>query len=432
MNIRTGRRTFIKGVTAAGAVAVGPWIAARPAWSQHSSIKIGVIEPLSGPIAYVGETFVAAARFGAYRLNRAGGVLGRQVEIVPADSELKPDVATRRANDLLYREKVEVLAVGPGSAVAKAVSQIANRNGKIFVTYASEAAELTGEEFQDTTFRCCLNTDMHSRMLALYFTRMAKQKPTRFYLLNEDYNFGHAFAEGFKKAFDRMKAPNQSIVGEEYHPLQNVQDFAPYVTKIMASGAEVVITGDWGQDLRLLLQQGKSLGWKVKTGGFYLNDPIVLQAVQGAAVGHITADAYQVTLDTPENKAFIREWREYYPDAPISYKYPNAAVIHTVSAILWLGDVIKRAGTLDTARLIQTWEGARFAAILGDVEMRACDHQMQSPGLISEILDPEQIPAEIRYYGDAFPYIGRPTRIPKEELAVIPKDTGNPRCARGG
>lgn len=429
MNIRTGRRTFVKGVAAASAVAAGPWIAARPAWSQNSSIKIGVIEPLSGPVTYVGELFVAAARFGAYKLNQAGGVLGRQVEIVPADSELKPDVATRRANDLLYREKVDILAVGPGSAVAKAVSQVANRNRKIFITYASEASELTGEEFLDTTFRCCLNTDMHSRMLAVYFTRIAKQKPTRFYLLNEDYNFGHACAEGFKKAFDKVKAPNQSIVGEEYHPLQKVQDFGPYVTKVMASGAEVVITGDWGQDLRLLLQQGKSLGWKVKTGEYYLNDPIVLQAVKEAAVGHITADVYHVTLDTPENRAYIREWRDHYPDAPISYKYPDLVVSHTVNAILWIGDVIKRAGTLDTAKLIHTWEGARFAAIWGDVEMRACDHQMQSPGFVSEVLDPEQIPAEIRYFGSAFPYIGKPTRISKEELSVLPKDTGNPRCA---
>ncbi|MGF6546183.1 ABC transporter substrate-binding protein [Paraburkholderia youngii] len=426
MNIRTGRRTFVRGVAAAGAVAVGPWNVSRHAWSQSSSIKIGVIEPLSGPVAYIGGAVVAAARFGAYKLNRTGGVLGRQVEIVAADSELKPDVATRRANDLLYREKVDVLAVGPGSAVAKAVSQVANLNRKLFVTYASEAAELTGEEFLDTTFRCCLNTDMHSRILAFYFTRMAKRKPARFYLLNQDYNFGHACAEGFKKAFDKMKAPNQSIVADEYHPLQKVQDFGPYVTKIMASGAEVVITGDWGQDLRLLLQQGKSLGWKVKTGGYFLSDPTVLQAVKDAAVGHITANVYHTTLDTPENMADIREWRDYYPDAPISYKYPDLIV---VSAILWIGDVIKRAGTLDTARLISTWEGDRFAAVWGDVEMRACDHQMQTPAFVSEILEPEQIPVEIRYYGNAFPYIGRPTRIPKDELTVIPKDTGNRRCA---
>jgi branched-chain amino acid transport system substrate-binding protein len=429
VDIRTDRRTFIKGMAAATAVAAGPWIAVRPVRSQNASIKIGMIEPLSGPVAYSGELFVAAARFGAYKLNRAGGVIGRQVEIVPVDSELKPDVATRRANELLFRERVDILAVGPGSAVAKAVSQVANRNRKIFVTYASEAAELTGEEFLATTFRCCMNTDMHSRMLALYFTKIAKQKPEKFYLLNEDYNFGHACAEGFKKAFENLKAPNQGIVGEEYHPLQKVQDFGPYVTKIMASGAEIVITGDWGQDLRLLLQQGMSLGWKAKTGGYYLDDPVVLQAVKGAAVGHITAGVYSPTLETPENKAFVREWREHYPDAPLNYRYPNLSVSHTVNAILWIGDVIKRAGTLDTAKLIQAWEGAKLAAMWGDVEMRACDHQMQSPGFVSEIYDPEQIPADIRYYGNAFPYIGKSTRIAKEELTVTTKDTGNARCA---
>ena len=192
---------------------------------------------------------MAGVKFAANKLNQAGGVLGRKVEIVPADSELKPDVATRRANDLLFGEKVDILAMGTGSSVAKAVSQVANQNRKIFISYATEAAELTGEEFFDTTFRCCLNTDMHSGMLAVYFAKMAPQKPTKFYLLNQDYNFGRACADGFKKIFNRVKAPNQSIVGEEYHPLQKVQDFGPYITKIMASGAEVVITGDWGQDL---------------------------------------------------------------------------------------------------------------------------------------------------------------------------------------
>jgi branched-chain amino acid transport system substrate-binding protein len=429
MDIRTGRRTFIKGIAAASAVAAGPWIAVRPARSQTASIRIGMIEPLSGPVAYSGELFVAAARFAAYQLNRAGGALGRQVEIVPADSELKPDVATRRANELLFREKVDMLAVGPGSAVAKAVSQVAHRNRKIFVTYASEAAELTGEDFLDTTFRCCMNTEMHSRMLALYFTRMVKEKPDRFYLLNEDYNFGHACAEGFKRAFEKLKVPNQNIVGEDYHPLQKVQDFGPYVTKIMASGAQTVITGDWGQDLRLLLQQGTSLGWKAKTGGYYLDDAVVLQAVKDAAVGHVTAGVYSLALETPANKAFIRQWREHYPDAPLNYRYPNLSVSHTVNAILWLGDVVNRAGSLDTDKLIHAWEGAKFAAMWGDVEMRACDHQMQSPGFVSEIAGPDHIPADIRYYGNAFPYIGKSTRIAQEDLTVAPQDTGNTRCA---
>ena len=428
MSKRISRRSFLKGAAVTGAAAIGPWVITRPGWSQTGPIKIGITEPLSGPVTYVGENFTAAAKFAAYKLNQAGGVLWRQVEIVPADSELKPDVATRRANDLLFGEKVDILAMGTGSSIAKAVSQVANQNRKIFISYSTEAAEFTGEEFFDTSFRCCLNTDMHSGMLAVYFAKTAPQKPTKLYLLNQDYNFGRACADGFKKSFNRVKGPNQTIVGEEYHPLQKVQDFAPYITKIMASGAEVVVTGDWGQDLRLLLQQGKALGWKVKTGEYFLDDPVVLQAVKDAAVGHITADAYHLTIDTPQNKAYIDEWRKHYPNAPISYKYPEDALTRCVNAILWAGDVINRAGSLDTDKLIKTWEGAKFKAIWGEVEMRACDHQMQTSGCVSEILEPDKIPADVRYFGSEFPHIGRPTRISMHDMSVPPKETGNKRC----
>jgi branched-chain amino acid transport system substrate-binding protein len=428
MTKRINRRSFLKGAAAAGASAVGPWVIVRPGWSQTGPIKIGITDPLSGPVTYVGEANVAAARFAADKLNKAGGVLGRKVEIVAADSELKPDVATRRANDLLLGDKVDVLAMGTGSAVAKAVSQVANQNRKIFISYGTEASELTGEEFFDTTFRCCLNTDMHSGMLAVYFAKTAPQKPTKIYLLNQDYNFGRACADGFKKFFSRVKGPNQSIVGEEYHPLQKVQDFGPYITKIEASGAEVVITGDWGQDLRLLLQQGKGLGWKVRTGQYFLNDPVVMQAVKEAAVGHITADAYHITIDTPENKAYLQEWRKFYPNAPLSYKYPDFVVTRAVNAVLWIGDVINRAGSLDTDKLIKTWEGAKFKAVWGEVEMRACDHQMQTPGFVSQVLEPDQIPSDVRYWGNEFPYIGKPTRIAMQDTTVPPKETGNKRC----
>ena len=427
MTKRINRRSFLKGAAAA-ASAVGPWVIVRPGWSQTGPIKIGITDPLSGPVTYVGEANVAAAKFAADKLNKAGGVLGRKVEIVAADSELKPDVATRRANDLLLGDKVDVLAMGTGSAVAKAVSQVANQNRKIFISYGTEASELTGEEFFDTTFRCCLNTDMHSGMLAVYFGKTAPQKPTKIYLLNQDYNFGRACADGFKKFFIRVKGPNQSIVGEEYHPLQKVQDFGPSITKIEASGAEVVITGDWGQDLRLLLQQGKGLGWKVRTGQYFLNDPVVMQAVKEAAVGHITADAYHITIDTPENKAYLQEWRKFYPNAPLSYKYPDFVVTRAVNAILWIGDVINRAGSLDTDKLIKTWEAAKFKAVWGEVEMRACDHQMLTPGFVSQVLEPDQIPSDVRYWGNEFPYIGKPARIAMQDTTVPPKETGNKRC----
>ncbi|HXG05279.1 MAG TPA: ABC transporter substrate-binding protein [Candidatus Binatia bacterium] len=423
------RRTFLRRATAAAAVAGAPAALLRPGWAQTGSIKLGILEPQSGPVKYVGDNNIAAYRFAAERLNQAGGLLGRSVEIVVADSELKPDVATRRANDLVLADKVDFLVVNTGSNIAKAVSQVAHQHRKVFFSTGTEAAELTGEEFFPTTFRCCLNTDMHSAQLAVYFARMAPQKYTRFYLLNQDYNFGHAAAEGFKKKFNRIKAPNQQIVGEEYHPLQKTQDFGPYITKIMASGAEVVMTGNWGQDLRLLLQQGASLGWKVKVGNYFLNDPTVLQAVGKAAVGHVTADAYLITVDTPENREFLKAWRARYPDAPVGYRYPDLTIARSFYAVLWLGDVVKRAGGVDTDRVIKAWEGAKFKTAWGEVEMRACDHQMLTQGYVAEIMEPEKIPAAIRYFGAEFPYIGPATLIPREEMTVPPRETGNKRCA---
>jgi branched-chain amino acid transport system substrate-binding protein len=427
MQQRMSRRAFLKGV--AGAAATGPFVITRAGWAQTGSIKLGIVEPQSGPVKYVGDNNIAGFRFAVERVNAAGGVLGRKLDLVIADSELKPDVATRRANDLVLGEKVDFLVVNTGSNIAKAVSQVANQHKKIFVSTGTEAAELTGEEFFETTFRTCLNTDMHSAQLAVYFAKLAPQKYTKFYLLNQDYNFGRAAADGFRKKFNKIKAANQTIVGEEYHPLQKVQDFGPYITKIMASGAEVVMTGDWGQDLRLLIQQGAALGWKVKVGNYFLNDPTILQAVGKAAVGHITADAYLITVDTPENKEFLKAWRARYPDAPIGYKYPDLTIGRCYHMVLWLADVIKRAGSLDTDRVIKAWEGSKFKTAWGEVEMRACDHQMLTQGYVAEILEPEKIPQDIRYFGNEFPYIGKASLIPKDEMTVPPRETGNRRCA---
>jgi branched-chain amino acid transport system substrate-binding protein len=427
MSHQVTRRRFLR--TMAAGAAAGPFVILRPGWAQTGPIKLGAVEPQSGPVKYIGDANLAAFRFAAERANAAGGVLGRQLEIVIADSELKPDVATRRANDLILGDKVDFLVVNTGSNIAKAVSQVATQHKKVFFSTGTEARELTGEEFFETTFRCCLNTDMHSGELAVYFSRLAPKKYAKFYLLNQDYNFGRAAAEGFKKKFDRVKSPGQEIIGEEYHPLQKVQDFGPYITKIMASGAEVVMTGDWGQDLRLLLQQGAGLGWKVKVANYFLNDPTVLQAVGPAAVGHVTADAYLLTIDTPENHEFVKAWRAHYPDAPISYKYPDLTLARCYFAVLWAADVMKKAGSVDAARVGAAWEGARFKTAWGEVEMRACDHQMQTRGFVAEVMEPAKIPAAIRYFGDAFPYVGPATQIPREELTVPPKETGNAHCA---
>ena len=266
-------------------------------------------------------------------------------------------------------------------------------------------------------------------LLAVYFTKLAPRAYEKFYLLSEDDNFGRSATAGFRRKFAALKRPGQTIVGEEYHPFQRLQDFGPYVTKVRASGAEVVITSDWGQDLRLLLQQGRALGWNVKVGSFFLNDPSTLQAIGADAVGNVTASDYLVTVDTPANTDFVKKWRARYPNPPLESTVPDLTMGRYAECVRWLAGVIKKAGSLDTARLIKEWEGAKFDMVWGEVEMRACDHQMQTPGYVAEVMVPEKIPQEIRYFGNDFPYIGRPVRISRDDIAQPARDTGNRRCA---
>jgi branched-chain amino acid transport system substrate-binding protein len=422
------RRRLLKGAAAASVVTAAPAVIVRPGWSQTGPIKIGVLEPRSGPVKYVGDKHVAALGYAVEQVNAGGGLLGRKLEIVVADSEMKGDVATRRANDLIFSEKVDFLT-GLGSTVGKAASQIASQNRKIFFTPTSEAVELTGEEFFDTTFRCAVNTEMHSALLAVYFAKLAPRAYEKFYLLSEDDNFGRSATAGFRRKFAVLKRPGQTIVGEEYHPFQRLQDFGPYITKVRATGAEVVITSDWGQDLRLLLQQGRALGWNVKVGSFFLNDPSTLQAIGADAVGHVTASDYLVTVESPANMEFVKKWRARYPNPPLESRVPDLTMGRYAECVRWLAGVIKKAVSLETARLIKEWEGAKFDMVWGEVEMRACDHQMQTPGYVAEVMVPAMIPEKIRYFGNEFPYIGPPVTISRDDIAQPVRDTGNKRCA---
>jgi branched-chain amino acid transport system substrate-binding protein len=426
MNYAISRRMFLGG--AAGAVAAGPYVILRPGWAQTGPIKIGLLEPQSGPTKYVGDANTAAARFAVERINARGGVLGRRMEVVVADSEFKVDVGTRRANDLLLGEKVDFIAA-LGASIAPPVAQLAHQQKKLFISPHTVPSEMTGKDFLPTTFVCALNTEMLANALATYFARQAPVKPKKLYLLNQDYNNGRTASEFFKRKFNALKEPDQAILAEEFHPLFRVNDFASYITKIVASGADTVMTANWGADLRLLLQQGQQLGWKVRIGGFFLNDPTLTKAVTSAAVGHVTVGVHHITVDTPENRATVQAWKARFPDAPIFHRVPDLITGRGVNAWLWLGEVIQKAGSLDAPALIKAWEGTKYRGLWGEVEMRVCDHQMQSPCFVSEVMEPARIPETIRYFGTEFPYIGPATAIPKEAVSVPPRETGNQRCA---
>lgn len=250
-----------------------------------------------------------------------------------------------------------------------------------------------------------------------YLSKIERTPFKKYYILCQDYAFGRDVANAFKKAMNKFK-PDWQLVGEDYHPV-GTKDMGPYVSKIISSGAEVLITGNWGADLLALLKQGADLGLKAKVGSYYLTDTNALPAIGNAAVGNITVEIYMLTEDTPQNKAFIERWkkRKISPEHP----YPAWLIGKSYQAFMFMAEAIKKAKSINADDIIKAWEGMSYDALVGRMVMRACDHQVITPISVAEV-----IPGPNPYYN--FPFVGKPTMIPAEKGAVPPAETGNPRC----
>jgi branched-chain amino acid transport system substrate-binding protein len=378
----------------------GPGYAAEP-------IKLGVTEPLSGTFKNIGERYLDGVQYAAKILNQQGGVLGRKIEVIPIDSELKPDVATRKSTALILKDQVKYFCGGTGSSVGAAMSTVAEQNNAVMFTYGMDAASLTGQKCSKNFFRPGTNTDMHSYALAAY---IAKSKYKKVYCIGQDYSFGH---ESIKPFISRIKKLNPSIeiLAEVYHPLGE-KDYGPYVSRIVASGADLVFTTDWGNDLTLLVKQAKPFGLKAKFAGYYLSDEETVAAIGESEllVGSIASETYMVTIPTEENKKFIDG---YYKDKGI---YPFWLRGKSYNATMFWAEALKKAGTDDVNAVIKAWEGLSYKGTAGTMTMRACDHQAEVPIWIAEIVHQSKFMK--------LPYVGEPIMVPAKDIGVPCEETG--------
>jgi branched-chain amino acid transport system substrate-binding protein len=377
-------------------------------------IPMLALDPLSGVMKDIGDRYHLGVRFAVEEINAAGGLLGRPIKMFYDDSQLKPDVAARKVSRYVTEEKVKFVMTGTGTHIGKAMGQVAEKEKIIMLNYGAAGDELTGKDFTPYHFRVALSTGQQSGALAAYFSGTPYKK---YYILCQDYAFGHDVAEAFKKAMKKFKADWQPV-GEDYHPV-GTKDMGPYISKIISSGAEVLITGNWGADLLVLLKQAADLGLKAKVGSYYLTDTNALPAIGNAAVGNITVEIYMLTEDTPQNKAFVERWTKRKLDP--GHPYPAWLIGKSYQAFMFMAEAIKKAKSTKAEDVIKTWEGMSYEALVGRMNMRACDHQVVTPISVAEVL-----PGPGSYY--KFPFVGKPTMIPGEKGAVPPAETGNPRC----
>ncbi len=381
-------------------------------WAQDT-VTMVQLDPLSGPFKDVGDLSVAGVQFLVDEVNGAGGLLGKKIKYMPEDSQLKPDVAVRKATKAIMEDNAKIILQLSSTAVARALMDVAEKNKAIFVTLGAESDFLTGKDFNPYFFRTCFTTANRSKAYAEFF----KTKPWRkIYLINMDYAFGHAVADDFKNTM-KKEIPDLKIVGEDYHPLAT-KDFGPYISKILASGAEIIFTGNWGTDLEVLIRQGTQMGVKTRYATYFLDDRVRLSNIGEFAVGSFVNSTYLPTIDTPQNKGFLERWHKKNKDT--KDPWPTAQIGYGYNGVSFLFEAIKKAKSFEADTVIKAWEGMEYNSLVGKQIMRTCDHQILMPGPIGEIQAKSTL--------FPFPFPGAPLMVPLDKVAVPIRETGNPRC----
>jgi branched-chain amino acid transport system substrate-binding protein len=393
---------------------IWPSVFPDTAASAAEKIVIGMIEPTSGPFKASGERSALSAKHAVDEVNARGGLLGREVALVVEDSLFKPDVAVRKATKLILEDKADFLTGSLGSHVVLAVMKVAEKYKKPFLVSNSEAASITGKDFNPYIFRTTPSTDQRSAAVVSYLAKYTNYK--KYYILCMDFSLGREIGEAYKEKLGKI--PGAQLVGEDYHPL-GLKDFSPYVSKVIGSGAEVVLTGNYGPDLGNMIRAGGQLGWKAITAGGYLFDPVILQDVKEAALGHLVFNHTLIDLGNPQWKKFYQDFSEKHKNLD-KVAYSPVLGVSQYFTLQWLFDVVKKAGTVDSDKVIKAWEGASYAMPWGKVTMRACDHQ------ILTLYKAAPIVRENDFF--PFPYTGKLVTIPEEDVTVLPGKTDNPRC----
>ncbi|MEW6643534.1 MAG: branched-chain amino acid ABC transporter substrate-binding protein [Pseudomonadota bacterium] len=349
----------------------------------QETVKIGYIDPLSGGGASVGEVGLKTFQFLADELNAKGGILGKKVEIVPLDNKTNPQESLVQAQKAIDAG-VRYITQGNGSAVAAALSDFVTKYNErnpgkevLYFNYAAVDPVLTNDKCSYWHFRWDANSDIKMAALTSYIKETPAVK--KIYLINQDYSFGESVRTQ-AKAMLAQKRPDIQIVGDELHPLLKITDFAPYVAKIKASGADSVITGNWGQDFALLLKAAADAGLKVNWFTYYAGGTGGPTAVKQAGLNH---QVFQISEGVPNlgyapAEAFEKALRAKYD---FSLFYPRA-----VNEMRMLAAAAEKAKSIDPVKVAAALEGMEFDVYDGGKGfMRKDDHQFFQPMYISSL-----------------------------------------------
>ena len=374
--------------------ALVPWAMTAHAQAQPT-LKISHIDTFSGPTASTGVTVSKTLLYAVDLINERGGVLGRKLEVVPMDNAGDPAKAVSMLSATVD-QKINFMVQAGNSGIAGALQGAVEKHNArnpdarvLYLNYGSALPELTGEKCSFWMFRF----EAHQLMKMYAIADYVKQNPQikKIYLINQDYAFGRQVSADARAIIGKAR-PDVQFVGDDFHPFGKVKDFSPYVLKIKQSGADTVLTGNWGNDLSLLVRASKESGSNARYMTYY-----------GGLFGVPTSIGA-----AGEDTVFqIASW---HPNVPVEDKQPALEKYQKdfkakygedlyYTSILVQMDMLARAiqkvgNTTDLVKIAQALEGMEYDSPFGKIQMRKEDHQATHPLYINQLVKGVKYDAE--------------------------------------
>ncbi|PLS20394.1 branched-chain amino acid ABC transporter substrate-binding protein [Neptunicoccus cionae] len=342
------------------------------------TVKIAFVDPLSGPFSPTGTNGYAEFQYAAEKLvNEQGGVLGGDMfEIVGFDNKMSPKESLIQVQ-VAIDQGIRYIAQGNSSGIAHAITDAVNKHNRrnpddrvLFLNYAAVDPALTNDACNFWHFRFDANADI--KMDALTDVMAKDENLKKVYVIGQDYSFGKSVAAAAVSNLE-AKRPDVEIVGNELHPIGKVKDFTPYARKIVSSGADAVITGNWGADMVGLGKAIIDAGFDGPIYTYYAASNGITRTFGEQGTGHIylVSEGAVNPPASDRTAAYVEGFEAKYPDHDITQ--PRIA-----NTIEMLAKAINEAGTAtDVVKVAQALEGMEHDSIWGGkLYMRPDDHQI--------------------------------------------------------
>ncbi len=386
----------------------------------EDTIKIGMLEPFSGPMEPAGREYLAAVQFVVDEQNAKGGLLGKKVELLHEDNEFKPDVAVKRARKLILEDKVNFITGSTGTPMAVALNHVATSYKTIMIQYTAAGDLVQGKEFSRYGFR--INQNIYNLGAALA-ELMAVKPYKNYYAVHPDFAAGRE-ADALVKGILKTSAPQITVIGTEYTPF-GTKDFGPYLTKMTAAKPDALIVSLYGIELINFVKQARKMGFAAPFPIFamFALDPYVMQELKEDGVGVCATWEYELRIKSPENQAMIKKFNDQHKnDKDFITWWPSGNLGTALLAWKMAMAAIEKAGSLDPEKIIDTLEGFQWKGPAGLWTMRKCDHQVMLPmygGVVAAGSNP--------FY--PFPWIGTNLEVfPPEKVTARATKEYNARC----